>query len=202
MNTTHEEALTAGGTRPDSTIELNAAMRPPPEGLLNALMDEQALRDGRPEERRSLIAYAGGVTPMIPKLKKGVYFPDDTARRRSRTDTALASAICEMLIGGVSTRKDEAAAAEPSVERMSRSRVSSLRALSDAEVDEMHGDDLDRPDARGPGQHHHARQGGVRQEAEGDVALAGIASPDRSGVTPLFGTRIEWHSLYLYATCK
>lgn len=144
MDTVHEEALAAAGTRPGGTIDLNAAMRSLLEGLLNALMDEQASETGAQRNgyrERSLDTCVGRVTLRIPKLRRGTYFPDDVVERWSRTDTALASAICEMWVGGVSTRKVEAAA-ELGVERMSRSRVSRLCASLDAKVDEMRGGDL------------------------------------------------------------
>ena len=145
MDTIHEEAVAAAGTRPDGTIDLNAAARSLLEGLLNAVMDEQASETGAQRNgyrERSLDTCIGRVTLRIPKLRTGTHFPDDVVERWSRTDTALASAICEMWVGGVSTRKVEAAAAKMGVERMSRSRVSRLCASLDAEVDEMRGADL------------------------------------------------------------
>ncbi len=42
MDTVHEEALAAAGVRADGTIDINAALRSLLEGLLNAVMDEQA----------------------------------------------------------------------------------------------------------------------------------------------------------------
>ena len=46
--------------------------------------------------------------------------------RWSRTDTALASAVCDMWAAGISTRKVEAVASDLGLESMSRSRVSRL----------------------------------------------------------------------------
>ena len=145
METVHEEALAAAGTRSDGTIDINAALRSLLEGLLNAAMDEQAselgvARNGYRE--RSLDTCVGTVTLRIPKLREGSYFPEDLVGRWSRTDTALASAICDMWAAGVSTRKVEAVAAEMGVESMSRSRVSRLCAGLDAEVAEMRSADL------------------------------------------------------------
>lgn len=128
MDTVHEEALAAAGTRPDGTIDLNAAMRSLLEGLLNAVMDEQASEAGAQRNgyrERSLGTCVGRVTLRIPKLRRGTYFPDDVVERRSRTDTALASAICEMWVGGVSTRKVEAAAP---TSRRPRTRPASSRS--------------------------------------------------------------------------
>ena len=145
METVHEEALAAAGTRADGTIDINAALRSLLEGLLNAAMDEQAselgvARNGYRE--RSLDTCVGTVTLRIPKLREGSYFPEDLVERWSRTDTALASAICDMWAAGVSTRKVEAVAAEMGVESMSRSRVSRLCAGLDEEVAELRGCDL------------------------------------------------------------
>ena len=130
MDTVHEEAL-AAGLRPDGTIDINAAVRSLPEGLLNAVMDEQASELGAPRNgyrERSLDTCVGRVTLRIPKLREGSYFPDDIVGCQSRTDTALASAVCDMWVSGISTRKVERAAADLGVECMSRSRVSRLRA--------------------------------------------------------------------------
>ena len=48
MDTVHEEALAAAGVRADGTIDINAALRSLLEGLLNAVMDEQASELGVP----------------------------------------------------------------------------------------------------------------------------------------------------------
>ena len=48
MDTVHEEALAAAGVRADGTIDINAALRALLEGLLNAVMDEQASELGAP----------------------------------------------------------------------------------------------------------------------------------------------------------
>lgn len=140
MDTVHEGALASAGVRADGTIDINAALRSMLEGLLNAVMDEQAselgvARNGYRERR--LDTCVGTVTLRIPKLREGSYFPDDIVQRWSRTDTALASAICDMWVSGVSTRKVERVAAEMGVERMSRGRVSRLCASLDEEVSEL-----------------------------------------------------------------
>lgn len=145
MDNVHEQALAAAGVRADGTIDINAAMRSMLEGLLNAVMDEQAselgvARNGYRERR--LDTCVGTVTLRIPKLRQGTYFPEDVVSRWSRTDTALASAICDLWVSGVSTRKVERAAADLGVESMSRSRVSRLCSSLDAEVSELRGCDL------------------------------------------------------------
>ena len=99
MDTVHEGALASAGVRADGTIDINAALRSMLEGLLNAVMDEQAselgvARNGYRERR--LDTCVGTVTLRIPKLREGSYFPDDIVQRWSRTDTALASAMEDM----------------------------------------------------------------------------------------------------------
>ena len=86
-------------------------MRSTLEGLLNAVMDEQAselsvLRNGY--RGHELDAHVGTVTLRIPKLREGSYFSDDVVRRWSRTDTAFASAIRDMLLSVSSAREVEA----------------------------------------------------------------------------------------------
>ena len=135
--------------RGDGSVDLNAAARSLLEGCLNALMDEQASelaeatgtqRNGHRE--RSLDTCVGTLTLRIPKLRRGTYFPDDVVSRWSRTDTAMASAVCDMWAAGVSTRKVERVAAEMGCASMSRSRVSRLCASLDAEVSELRSRDL------------------------------------------------------------
>ena len=108
METLHEEALAAAGARDGGSIDINAAMRSMLEGLLNAVMDEQASELGVPRNgcrKRGLDTCVGTVTLRIPKLREGGYFSDDVVRRWSRTDTALASAICDMLLSVASARE-------------------------------------------------------------------------------------------------
>lgn len=62
--------------------------------------------------------------------------------RWSRTDTALASAVCDMWAAGISTRKVEAVASDLGLESMGRSRVSRLCEGLDGEVAELRGADL------------------------------------------------------------
>lgn len=73
---------------------------------------------------------------------RGPCFPDDIVSRWSRTDTALASAICDMWVSGVSTRKAGAVAAEMGVESTGCGRVPGLCASLDGEVAEMRSADL------------------------------------------------------------
>lgn len=136
MNTLDD--LPVGG---DGMLDLNEIMRSLLETLLNTVMEEQAAelceqsgtsRNGYRE--RGLLTCVGEVTLRIPKLREGTYFPDDVIERWSRTDTAMASAICEMWVSGVSTRKVDEITSKLGVRSMSRSRVSRLCKALDEEV--------------------------------------------------------------------
>lgn len=122
------------------------------ETVLNALMSMQADEacgatwGERSEERvnsrngyreRGLSTTAGELTLEVPKLRKGTYFPDDILRRWGRADAALAAAITEMYARGVPAGKVEAVARKLGLDSMSSSRVSSMCASLDAEVDEF-----------------------------------------------------------------
>lgn len=122
------------------------------ETVLNALMSMQADEacgapwGERSEERvnsrngyreRGLSTTAGDLALEVPKLRKGTYFPDDILRRWGRADAALAAAITEMYVQGVPAGKVEAVAREPGLDSMPGSRVSSMCASLDAEVDEF-----------------------------------------------------------------
>lgn len=147
METVYDSA--ASPRRADGTVDLTEAARSLLEGLVNALMDEQAdevcaatgtVRNGYRE--RSLDTQVGRITMRVPKLREGTYFPEDVVTRWSRTDTALASAVCEMWVSGVSSRRVERVAAELGVEQMSRSRVSRLASALDEQVAQLRGGDL------------------------------------------------------------
>lgn len=151
MEKVYDGALAAAGEarRADGTIDLTSALRSLLEGLVNAVMDEQAdelcaltgtARNGYRE--RSLDTQVGRVTLRIPKLREGTYFPDDIVTRWSRCDTALAATALEMWVNGVSTRKVERAVAELGVTEMSRSRVSRLASALDEQVAQLREGDL------------------------------------------------------------
>lgn len=135
--------------REDGTLDLTEIARSLLEALVNEVMDEQATeiageegvsRNGYRERR--LLTQVGEIVLRIPKLREGSYFPDDVVRKWSRTDTALAGAICEMWVQGVSTRKVERVAAELGISEMSRSRVSRLAGSLDEQVEALCRQDL------------------------------------------------------------
>lgn len=133
----------------EKTLNLNAIARNLLENLLNEVMNEQAAelcsecgvsRNGYRE--RKLTTCVGEITLQIPKLREGSYFPDDIVTRWSRTDTALASTICEMWVNGISNRKVEEVVEKLGIEKMSRSKVSRLCKALDEQVSELQMGDL------------------------------------------------------------
>ncbi len=131
--------------RKDGSVDLNGTARTLLENLLNTVMDEQARELGVPRNGyrcRSLDTAIGKITLKIPKLRSGSYFPDDIVTRWSRTDTALASAVCEMWVAGISTRKVEKALQTLGVEQLSKSRVSRLAESLDFEVEQLRKENL------------------------------------------------------------
>lgn len=75
------------------------------------------------------------MTLLIPKLRRGTFFPDDVIERYCRIDRALVAAAAEMHVMGVSTRKVEAIADKLGAKSMSKSQVSRLCECLDAEAD-------------------------------------------------------------------
>lgn len=83
---------------------------------------------------RGLSTAVGDIELRIPKLRSGSFFPEDVIERYSRVDRALAAAVAEMYVRGVSTRKVEEVAGALGVRSMSKSQVSRLCSSLDAEV--------------------------------------------------------------------
>jgi len=54
---------------------------------------------------RALATCAGTLTPRIPKLRTGSFFPDDAIERHRRVGRALVAAAAETCATGTSTRK-------------------------------------------------------------------------------------------------
>lgn len=84
MNTLHQDMPATGG----ESLDLQALTRALLESALNAIMDEQAdtaceggadSRNGYRERR--LASPAGKITPRIPKLRCGAYFPEGMLER-------------------------------------------------------------------------------------------------------------------------
>ena len=137
MNTLHQDMPATGG----ESLDLQALTRALLESALNAIMDEQAdtaceggadSRNGYRERRP--VTPAGKITPRIPKLRCGAYFPEGMLERCSRADKAVAAAVAEMYANGVSARKVERIAQRMGIDRLSSSQVSRICKQLDAEV--------------------------------------------------------------------
>ena len=137
MNTLHQDTPATGG----ESFDLQALTRAPLESALNAITDEQAgmAREGGANSRngyreRELVTPAGKITPGIPKLRCGTYFPEGMLKRCSRADKAVAAAVAEMYANGVSMRKVERIARRMGIDRLSSSQVGRICKRLDAEV--------------------------------------------------------------------
>lgn len=78
METLHEEALAAADARPDGMTGINVAMRSILEGLLNAVMNEQASKLGVSRNgyrERGLDTHVGTVTFRLLKLRRAANSP-------------------------------------------------------------------------------------------------------------------------------
>lgn len=103
INTLHQDMPATG----EESFDLQALTRALLESALNAIMDEQADmaceggangRNGYRERRPG--TPAGKITPRIPKLRCGTYFPEGMLERYSRADKAVAAAVAEMCATG------------------------------------------------------------------------------------------------------
>ena len=97
-------------------------------------------RDGYRE--RGLATPVGDITPRMPKLRAGAYFPEGMIERCSRADRAVAAAVAGSWANGVSTGKMGRTARKMGMERPSRDRVGAMCRSLDAEVGELASRDL------------------------------------------------------------
>jgi transposase-like protein len=86
---------------------------------------------------------AGTIDLAIPKLREGSYFPDWLLEPRRRAERAFVQVVCECYVRGVSTRRVEGLVRQLGVERISRSRVSSMAKELDAAVEAFRSRRLD-----------------------------------------------------------
>ena len=84
----------------------------------------------------------GTIELPIPKVRDGSYFPSLLEPRR-RAEKALLAVIQEAYVGGVSTRRVEELVTALGVAGLSRSEVSRICAVLDAEVEAFRGRPLD-----------------------------------------------------------
>lgn len=68
----------------------------------------------------------GTIDLMIPKLRKGTYFPDFLLEPRRRSERALVNVIAESYVNGVSTRRTEKLIEAMGIAGISKSQVSEM----------------------------------------------------------------------------
>jgi putative transposase len=83
---------------------------------------------------RVLETRLGTIELEIPKLREGSYFPPFLQPRR-RWEQAFVNVVAEAYVAGVSTRKVEAVVEAMGAQGMSKSEVSRMAAVLDAQVD-------------------------------------------------------------------
>jgi transposase-like protein len=86
---------------------------------------------------------AGTVELAIPKLRTGSYFPDWLLQHRRRAEQALVSVVATSYLLGVSTRRVEKLVETLGVKQLSKSQVSEMAALLDAQVEAFRNRPLD-----------------------------------------------------------
>jgi putative transposase len=134
--------LTLLAEQPDDVLQ--ALCHTIAQAAINAEFEAQigAEHYGRTDERRgyrngtrprTLNTRLGTVDLQIPRPREGGYVPSFLEERK-RSERALAAAVVEMVISGVSTRKVERVIQELGVAGMSKSQVSVLCAQLDGAV--------------------------------------------------------------------
>jgi transposase-like protein len=76
----------------------------------------------------------GTIDLMIPKLRKGAYFPDFLLEPRRRSERALVNVIAESYVNGVSTRRTEKLVEAMGIVGISKSQVSEMAKVLDEVV--------------------------------------------------------------------
>jgi putative transposase len=78
---------------------------------------------------------AGTVELAIPKLRSGSYFPEWLLERRRRAEQALVSVVATSYLLGVSTRRVDKLVEQLGIKGISRSQVSEMSKVLDAQVE-------------------------------------------------------------------
>jgi len=86
---------------------------------------------------------AGTIELQIPKLRTGSYFPDWLLEHRRRAEQALVTVVATSYLLGVSTRRVEKLAEALGVTKLSKSQVSEMAAVLDAQVEAFRSRPLD-----------------------------------------------------------
>jgi putative transposase len=85
----------------------------------------------------------GTVELAIPKLRAGSYFPDWLLQHRRRAEQALVSVVATSYLLGVSTRRVEKLVEQLGVASLSKSQVSEMAQVLDAQVEAFRNRPLD-----------------------------------------------------------
>lgn len=129
-----KEALRDLPIREDGTTGINEMTGRQLEAMADQIMDWQAdelCGEGnrsRGYRERKPAATVGEITPRIPKLREGTYFPDELIRPYSRVDRAMVGVVREACVRGLPARRTGKAAdalgfASPVPSRVSRTAV-------------------------------------------------------------------------------
>lgn len=127
----------------DGTTDMQELLRQLAESVVNEIMDAEADQmcgegNGRNGYReRKLVTCVGTLTPGVPKLRVGSFFPDDVLTRYQRVDRALVAAVAETCAAETSTRKVQRVARKMGIDRLSKDQVSAIARDLDADVEEL-----------------------------------------------------------------
>lgn len=122
------------------TMFLNTIMSVQADEICQAHYNERS--DERTNSRngyrkRILTTSVGDLHLLVPKLRKGTYFPENIFSRWARIDKAVICAVAEMYVSGTSTRKVEKIAKSFGIESISKDQVSHLSSLLDKDTQEF-----------------------------------------------------------------
>ncbi|TYL51730.1 IS256 family transposase [Nocardioides sp. BGMRC 2183] len=92
---------------------------------------------------RDLDTRVGTIDVAIPKLRKGIYFPEWLLERRKRAETALITVVADCYLAGVSTRRMDKLVKTLGIDSLSKSQVSRMAADLDEHVEQFRHRPLD-----------------------------------------------------------
>lgn len=92
---------------------------------------------------RDLDTRMGTVDVAIPKLRKGIYFPEWLLERRKRAESALITVVADCYLAGVSTRRMDKLVKTLGIDSLSKSQVSRMAADLDEHVEQFRHRPLD-----------------------------------------------------------
>lgn len=120
----------------DGAVNLQELLRQLAEPIVNEIMDaeaDQMCGEGNSRNgyrKRKLLTCVGTLTPGVPKLRQGSFFPEDVLTRYQRVDGALVAAVAETCTTGTSTRKVQKIAQKLGIDRLSRDQVGAMYHLA------------------------------------------------------------------------